>query len=361
MQLSSLVEELAHLTALDAPSGFEEPVLAFCKQAFGRLCDSVDIDIRGNLYAHRQGTNPAAPLVAVMTHADEIGLQITRVTNDGFLGFTKIGGVTDSVLPGSRVRIITQDGKVEGLVGVRPGHVISREDARTIPSVEKMYIDVGAVSAEEVAEAGIEPGSPAVFASPLTATSNPYRVVGKAIDNRAGILAQLKLAEHVKEHRPACSLVFIVTVEEEIGLRGAAVAAAHVKPDIVIAVDTVPAGGTPDVSPTTLPWQIGKGPILKWRETRGYVTHRPLREHFRHVAKENHIPLQCGVDTAGVTDASSAQQASGNIAALTIGLPRRYSHSAVEMLDLDDLGHLIRLLTAGIPTLDNREMLRRLK
>lgn len=361
MQLSSLVEELAQLTALDAPSGFEEPVLSFCKQAFGRLCDSVEIDVRGNLYAHLSGSNPSAPLVAIMTHADEIGLQITRVTPGGFLEFTKIGGVTDGVLPGSRVRILVQDGKVEGLVGVRPGHVMSREEARSVPSVEKMYIDVGAVSAEEVADAGIEPGVPAVFASPLTATCNPYRVVGKAIDNRAGILAQLKLAEHVKEHGAACSLVFVVTVEEEIGMRGAAVAAAHVSPDIVIAVDTVPAGGTPDVSSATLPWEIAKGPIIKCRETRGYVTHRPLREHFRNAARENHIPVQVGVDTAGITDASSAQQASGKIAAITIGLPRRYSHSAVEMLDLDDLGHLIRLLTVAVPTLDNREMLRRLK
>lgn len=361
MSSSALIEELAHLTALDAPSGYEEPVLAFCRQALAKLSDRVEMDRRGNLFAFKKGTNPNAPAVAIVTHADEIGLQVTHLSSQGFLGFTKIGGVTDSVLPGARVRVLTRDGKVEGLIGVRPGHILAGAEARTVPNLQDMYIDVGATSEEELTDWGIEPGVPAVFASPLTSTANPCRVIGKAVDNRAGILAQLKLAEFVNLHPTPCSLIYVVTVEEEVGLRGAEVAFRDVRPDIVIAVDTVPAGGTPDVPRASLPWEIGKGPLIKVRETRGYITHRPLREHFRMMAADHHIPYQLIVDTAGVTDAASAQQGGGNIAALTVGLPRRYSHSAVEMLDLDDLERLIRLLCVAVPTLDNKEMLERLR
>lgn len=361
MSSSALIEELAHLTALDGPSGFEEPVLAFCRQTLARLCDKVEMDRRGNLFAYQAGTNPNAPTVALMTHADEIGLQVTRLTREGFLGFTKIGGVTDSVLPGARVRVLCRDGKVEGLVGVRPGHILSGSEARNVPCIADMYIDVGAAAQEDLVEWGIEPGSPVVFASPLTSTANPCRVIGKAVDNRAGVLAQLRFAQFAKEHPTPCSLIHIVTVEEEVGLRGAEVALKSIRPDIVIAVDTVPAGGTPDVPSASIPWEIGKGPLIKVRETRGYLTHRPLREHIRSVADDHHIPIQLIVDTAGVTDAAAAQQASGDIAALTIGLPRRYSHSAVEMLDLDDLERMIRLLCVAIPTLDNKDMLLRLR
>lgn len=362
MASSRLVEELAQLTALDAPSGFEEPVLAFCRQALHRVCDSVHLDQRGNLLAHLPGTSTVAPTIAVMTHADEIGLQVTRVDRDGFLGFTRIGGITEAALPGSRFHLLTRQGRVEGVVGIRPGHLASSgEQGRALPALVDMYLDVGATGADEVHALGIEPGTPAVFASPLASMANPRRVFGKAIDNRAGILAQLQLAEYLRHHPPPGSVWFIVTVEEEVGLRGAAVATVDLPLDVIIAVDTVPAGGTPDVPEKIMPWRIGAGPLIKVRETKGLVTHRPLREHFRRVADEHKIPVQVIVDTAGITDATAAQQANSSIAALTVGLARRYSHSAVEMLDLDDLENLIRLLHFAVSTLDSRDLLRRLK
>jgi endoglucanase len=151
-----------------------------------------------------------------------------------------------------------------------------------------------------------------------------------------------------------------VAVEEEVGLRGAEVAARRVQPDVFLAVDTVPADGTPDLAPGELPWEIGAGPLIKVREVRGLSTHRPLREFLRRVADERGIPYQWVVDTAGVTDATTAQQASSEVAAGVLGIPRRYAHSAVELLDLNDLENLIRLLVAALPELTGRDQLRRL-
>lgn len=360
MPHSSLFEELEQMTSLDAPSGFEEPVLAYCLERLAKLCDRTESDMRGNVYGYLEGTSPKAPKVAVITHADEIGLQVTRIDSAGYLGFTKIGGITDSVLPGSRVHLLTDRGKVLGVVGVRPGHILSANEVRSVPAIREMYLDVGVASESEAMELGIEPGTPAVLVSPLTRSSNSNRVFGKAVDNRAGIVGQLRVAELAARSRPACSLIFVVTVEEEVGLRGAEVAMRRIEPDVVLALDTVPAGGPPDVSPADLPWEIGKGPLIKVRETKGFLSHRPLRERFRKVARDQGIAVQTIVDTAGITDATSAQQASENIAALTLGLPRKYSHSAVEMLDLRDLEGLIELLSHGIESLTERETLRRL-
>jgi len=156
------------------------------------------------------------------------------------------------------------------------------------------------------------------------------------------------------------TVVWCVSVEEEIGLRGAAAASLDVKPDVLIALDTCPAGGTPDLKDGELPWRIGGGPLVKVRETSGLSTHAPLRRYLRETAEREGIPYQLIVDTAGITDATSAQQASGSIAAASIGLPRRYSHSAVEMLDLADLASLIELLTAALPGLSSRRILSRI-
>ena len=361
MSRDSIVEELVYLTTLDAPSGFEEPVQSFCQESFRHLCDRVEFDRRGNVYGHNEPGRADAPKVLVMTHADEIGLQVTHVRPDGFIGFTKIGGVTESVLPGSRVHLLTNKGKVEALVGVRPGHVLDASQMRAVPEVRAMYLDVGFDSKPEVEALGIEPGVPGVLAGPLIRCGDSARVFGKAIDNRAGILAQLKLAEHCRDYRPACAMTFAVTVEEEIGLRGALLAAQRIEPDIVLAIDTVPAGGPPDVAEADLPWKIGQGPIIKVRETKGFVSHRPLRERVLALAREHGIPHQLIVDTAGITDASAAQQASGNIAALTLGLPRRYAHSAVEMLDLNDLENLVKLLCLTIPALADPNVLDRFR
>jgi endoglucanase len=199
-----------------------------------------------------------------------------------------------------------------------------------------------------------------VFVGELTLTRNPQRCFGKCVDNRAGVVCVLETAARLAKQRPLATCVFVIVVEEEVGLRGAEVAARHVQPDVLLAIDTVPSGGTPDLRPDELPWEIGKGPLLKVRETKGLSTHGPLRRLIRDTADEHNIPYQLIVDTAGITDATSAQQASGNVAAMVIGLARRYSHSAVELFDLADVQAIIDLTCRTVDRLTARDRLRRL-
>ncbi|MFW6125256.1 MAG: M42 family metallopeptidase [Pirellulales bacterium] len=360
MEFDALHKELAELTAVDAPVGFEEPMLRLVRDRLAPLVDSVEVDVRGNVYGIKESNAPAAPRVLVLAHVDEIGFLVTGITPQGFLRFTKLGGPTDHVLPGQPVRVLAAGTKRDGTIGARPAHVLSGEEARRVPPPDRLYIDVGATSADEVAHWGIEPGTPVVYRGPLTATANPRRVFGKAMDNRAGVLAMLKAAERLRGESIAPTVIWCAPVEEEVGLRGAAVAAAKVQPDVVLAVDTVPAGGTPDLSGDELPWQIGKGPLLKVREVKGLSTHRPLRELVRRFADRHGLPYQWIVDTAGVTDATAAQQAGAGIAAMVLGLGRRYSHSAVEMLDLADVQAMIDLLVVTLPELDDLSKLLRI-
>jgi endoglucanase len=359
MPLDSLRRRLAELTRLDAPVGFEEPVLRYAADALRPLCGAVSCDVRGNVYARLPGRDPNAPVVMVTAHADEIGFMVTAILPDGFLRFTRLGHPTEMVLPGQRVRVLAKE-PLEGVIGVKPGHILSPDEARHTPAVEEMYIDIGATSASEVADWGIEPGTPAVFVGELTATANPSRVFGKCIDNRAGVLCVLEAAARLAADRPQCTVEFVVVVEEEVGLRGAEVAAQRVRPDVLLVIDTVPSGGTPDLPPTALPWTIGAGPLLKVRETKGLSTHGPLRALVREAAAAVSIPVQVIVDTAGITDATSAQQASGDIAAMVLGLARRYSHSAVEMCDLADVRAIIDLTVATAHRITDRGQLRRI-
>ncbi len=357
---NDLFDQLLYWTSLDAPTGFEEPVLRAVVERLTPWCDSVDIDVRGNVCGTLHGGDANAPAVMLTAHADEIGFMVTSVLPGGYLRFARLGGPTEMVLPGQRVRVLATPTPIEGTIGVKPGHILSGVAARTVPAIDELYIDVGAESVDEALSWGIEPGTPAVFVGALTRTRHPHRVFGKCVDNRAGLLAVLEVCRRLSVRRPAATVYCSIVVEEEIGLRGAEVAARDLDPDVVIALDTVPAGGTPDLRPDELPWTIGAGPLLKVRETRGLSTHGPLRNLFRRVADEQSLPYQLVVDTAGITDATSAQQASGRVAALTLGLARRYSHSAVELLDLRDLAVLIDWTEAALRELTSREQLVRL-
>ncbi|MCA9109329.1 MAG: M20/M25/M40 family metallo-hydrolase [Planctomycetaceae bacterium] len=355
-----LRDRIARYTNLDAPVGFEEPVLKAAREELAACCDRVEVDLRGNLYAFQTGTDEHAPLIMITAHADEIGFMVTSVLENGFLRFTKLGYPTDTVLPGQRVRVLADGDAAEGVIGVKPAHILSAEEARQVPALSNLYIDIGATSAEEVASWGIEAGTPITFVGELIRTRNEHRCFGKCVDNRAGIVALLEIAEQLQENPCAASVAYVVAVEEEIGLRGAEVAAMHVKPDVLFVLDTVPSGGTPDLRPDELPWDIGKGALLKVREVKGLSTQRPLRDLVRQVAEEAGVPYQWIVDTAGITDATSAQQASGDIAAMVIGIARRYAHSAVEMFDLRDVQAQIDLTVAATARITSVDQLRRL-
>jgi len=327
------------------PSGFEDEVRELVVEDLKEVSDKLWIDSMGNVIAMKRGSTDRKLMVAA--HMDEIGLIVKHIDDKGFIRFAPIGGWNERILPGSRVRVRSTSGKwMRGVIGVKPPHLMTPEEEKKVIEMDKLFIDVGASSRDEVAAMGIDKGSPIVFDQELISVGS-YRVTGKALDNRAGLVVALK-AFLEAEPRDA-SLYFVATVQEEVGLKGARTSAYQISPHIAIAIDTTTANDVADVEEHEAVAKLGLGPAIKivdGRSGSGLLTHPKVYEKLVSVAKEKEIPYQAEVLTGGTTDSSAIQLTKEGVPAGTISLPTRYIHSQVELLDLRDLHGAAELLKA---------------
>lgn len=339
--LDALRTDLAELTALHAPSGSEQPVIARLREHFTPYVDTITLDPLGNLIATREGASDTPHLV-VSAHADEIGALVASIEPDGFLRLLPIGGVQPGLWEG---RMVWVSGQV-GVVGARSGHLTSRSEQGQGLTLADLYVDVGVDTAAEVETLGVQVGDPVVVLSELHQISGS-RVAGKGVDNRAGCVLLLHLLRRLQGRSLPCRLTALVTVQEEVGLRGARVAFARLRPDLAIVVDTFPAAGTPDTRGLAYPARIGQGVLITPASSSanaGFLLPRAARDVMIAAARRAGIPYQLAVTNRGVTDAAAAHLAGEGINTLEVKLPRRYSHSPVEMLDLRDLAAALALI-----------------
>lgn len=349
--LQQILTYLRELTDVDAVSGDERPLVRVLAKRLSEAGLEVSGDAAGNLFAVRRGAQPG-PTVLVAAHMDEIGMMVKSVDRDGFLRFEKIGGVIDALLPARVVRV----GGVTGIVGVKAGHYQSEQERSQVRKHTEMYIDIGCRSEAEVAALGIRIGDPITFVSPLVQVGpNPAMVAGKAVDNRAGCAVLLHLL--LSGPAPAAgTLVGAFTVQEEVGLKGAGVAAERWRPDLALALDTMPTGDTPEMSfQKDLNIGIGRGPaiqVMSGAAGRGNLLHPVVREFLRTVAAEDDVPVQFCAFTGGQNDSSAMAWAGEGIAAGSLTLPRRYSHSPVELMDLHDAVASVKLLEGVLRRMD---------
>jgi len=203
---------LAELTALHGPAGFEENVMRVVQERLRPLVDEVTLDPHGNVIGTRWGGSDQAPTVMLVAHQDEVGFIVTRVDEDGFLRVGQLGGPAQQSLPGQRVIVLGDQGPLNGVVGLKPGHLVSGEEALKIPPLKDLYVDLGATSREEVESWGVQIGTPLVFAGELTETRNPHRVFGKAFDDRAGLTALLTIAARLRERDLPATVYYAASV-----------------------------------------------------------------------------------------------------------------------------------------------------
>src|SRR6266700_2959738 len=230
--LDALHTDLAELTALHAPSGSEQPVIARLRDLFTPLVDAVAVDHMGNLTAMRVGPH-GAPHVVVSAHADEIGAIVTSIESEGFLRLAPLGGVQSRLLEGRAVWV----GGHPGVIGARSGHLTPQGEQGRGVSIADLYVDLGVDDAAAVEALGVRVGDPLVVISELRTLAGT-RVAGKGIDNRASCVILLHLLRRLKEQPLPCRLTALVAVQEEVGLRGATAAFARLQPDLAIVLDT---------------------------------------------------------------------------------------------------------------------------
>lgn len=345
--MPKVLEHLKTLAAIDAVSGQEQPVVAFLQEALTPLCDEVTVDAVGNLYAVRRGQRDG-PTVMIAAHTDEIGMVVKAVEPSGFLRFEKVGGVLDNLLAARLVRVA---GRHLGVIGMKAGHYQTEGERSSVPSSSRMYIDVGAGSAAAVAEMGIAIGDPIAFVSEVVSFGHDAPLVaGKAIDNRLGCAVLWALLEG--DAPPAGTLVAAFTSQEEVGLKGAGVAGTRWQPDLGLALDTMPSGDTPDMSLTQdLNVAIGAGPalqVLAGKGGRGFLVNQSVKRYLQRLAAEAAVPLQLTAFNGGNNDAATIAWSGLGVPAASLCLPRRYSHSPMEVADLRDADATLRLLRAVV-------------
>lgn len=339
--IEALRTDLAELTALHAPSGSEQPVIARLRDLFAPLVETIAVDHMGNLTATREGPQ-GMPHIMVSAHADEIGALVASIEPDGFLRLAAVGGVQPRLLEGRAVWVAGHN----GVIGARPGHLISREEYGRGASLADLYVDLGVDDAAGVEELGIRIGDPVVVLSELRSLAGT-RVAGKGIDNRASCVLLLHLLRRLQGRALPCRLTALVAVQEEVGLRGAKTAFARLQPDLAIVVDTFPATGTPDTRHMAYSARIGQGVLITPSSdsgAHGFLLPRAARNAMIAAAERAGVPYQLAIAHGGVTDAAAAHLAAGGIATLEVKLPRRYSHSPVEVLDLSDLAAALSLV-----------------
>lgn len=342
----SLKSLLAELAMLDGVAGHEQPVVARLVELLSPLVDDVEVDSYGNIFARKRG--PAgAPRLMISAHSDEIGAIVKSIEPSGMIRFERVGGLVETLTVGRHVRIRGH----RGVVGVKAGHIQTPEERGRVPSFRDLYIDLGFDSDEDVRRLGIRPGDAIAYDEPMEELANPDRVSGKALDNRIACALLVDLARRLSGVELSCELHLVVTVQEEVGLRGAQIATYRVNPTAAIVVDTVPCGGTPDVDYyRDLSMKIGAGPVIALASggsARGHLANPAIRDFLLRTAEAAGIPVQPAVFYGGTSDVSAVHLVREGIPAGVVNIPRRYSHSPVEMLDINDAVDSLLLVEAA--------------
>ena len=322
MLKEQLKEMLAELTIIPGISGQEMLVVKELRDRFEKVSDHVEVDGFGNIFAVKRG-KPGGPSLMIAAHSDEIGAMVKSIEKSGYIRLEKVGGTLDPLLLGRKVRVNAH----LGVVGVKAGHLQSPEERTKVVSSNNLYIDVGAGSDQEVKEMGIKIGDPIVYVSELESMSNPDRVVGKAVDDRIGCAVLLKLFERLADTELEGDLYAVITVQEEVGLRGARVATYKLNPDYAIALDTIPSGDTPDIDTNKeLPIRIGHGPVfplLAGGGARGNIMHPGFKNFLIDVAEEAGVPYQLATFSGGTTDISAIHLEREGILSGAVTMPLR--------------------------------------
>jgi putative aminopeptidase FrvX len=337
----SIPPVLRALLTAHGPSGYETAPAAVFRDAASAFAD-VSTDLMGSVWARVPGT-AAGPTLAIVGHIDEIGLIVSHIDDDGFLRFKGVGGWDPQILVGQRVLLATREGAVAGVVGKKPIHLLKEEERKKVARVEELHIDIGARDGAE-ARALVRIGDAAVIHGEPIELPNG-RVVSRSMDNRLGCYVAYEAARLVREAGGAAGdVVAVAAVQEETTFGGSTTTAYALRPDVAIVVDVTHATDAPGVDVNELgAHPFGSGPVIE----RGSNLNPRVFEVMYETAQADAIPftVQASARSTG-TDLDAMHLSRGGIPCGGVGLPLRYMHSPVEMVQLDDIDNAARLVAA---------------
>jgi putative aminopeptidase FrvX len=339
----SLNENLKKLSNACGVTGREEEVRNLLIKLMKPHVDEIMVDKLENVIAVKKGKK-ATPKIMLAAHMDEVGLMVKTVTKDGFLQFAKMGGIDDRILLAQKVLVHTQKGTLQGIIGSKPPHIQKEEERKKIVTYDQLFIDVGAGNRKDAAKMGVKVGDAVSFDVEYAKIGKDV-VTGKAFDDRAGCAVMIEALKQVGSTN--CTIYAVGTVQEEVGLRGAATATFGVDPDIGIALDVTIAGDVPGVSEFDTSLKMGKGPVLTVADS-GLITHPKVLRLLLDTAEENKIDYQLETGLPGTTDAARMSLTRQGVPSGTVSIATRYIHSPVSMLSLKDIENCAKLTALAI-------------
>jgi endoglucanase len=333
---------LRSLLTASGPSGYETAPAAAFRDAASEFAE-VTTDVMGSVWARVQGIADG-PRLAIVGHIDEIGLIVTHIDDNGFLRFIGVGGWDSQILVGQRVEVTTRDGAIPGVVGKKPIHLLKEDERKKVAELKDLHIDIGAKDGDE-ARAMVRVGDVAVIAGEPVELPND-RAVSRSMDNRLGCYVAYEAARLVAEAGGAAGeVVAVAAVQEETTFGGSRTTAYALRPDVAIVVDVTHATDAPGIEVGELgAHAFGSGPVIE----RGSNINPRVFELLYETAEAESIPftIQASARHTG-TDLDAMHLSRAGIPCGGIGLPLRYMHSTVEMVQLDDIANAARLIAAA--------------
>jgi endoglucanase len=342
-------ELLKALTEAHGVPGYESEVRGLIRDYLAPI-GTIEQDKMGSLICRLDGS-AAGPKVLVAGHMDEIGFMVRHITKDGYLKFLQLGGWWDQVLLGHRVIVKTREGDVVGIIGAKPIHLLPPDERKKVVEKRDMVIDIGASSAEEVAEAGVRVGDPIVPDAGFEILASGKTYLSKAFDNRVGCALMVEAMQHFAQAPHPNTLYGVATVQEEVGLRGAKTSAAVVNPDVAIILESDIAGDVPGIKPEESDVKLGQGPSLLVYDGR-MIPNIPLRDLVMDTAEEIGVSLQLSAIEGGGTDGGAIHLHDIGVPTVTMAVAARHIHSHGAIIHRSDYDGALQLLTALIAKLD---------
>lgn len=348
VQQANHKDTLLDLLTCHGGPGFEEAVADKVRAAFSRYTDDLSTDDMGNVIGVVRGTGSEhPPRILLSAHMDEIALVVTKIEKGGFLRVAQSGGFDPRTLVAQEVVVHAKEALI-GIVGSKPPHLTDASERSVAAPLEELYIDVG-MQESRVREFVTIGDRITLRRNTMELLNN--RISGKALDNRTSIAILLECMRFLEGMKHQATVYAVASVQEEVGLRGAATVGYGVNPDIAIAVDVTFAdmpGQAPDES-----FKIGQGPAIAY----GPNIHPKVFRGLRDTANANNIPFQLELTQSPTgTDGAAFQIARAGLATGVVGIPIRYMHCSVETGSYDDIVECGRLLAHYIASLTSEDV-----
>jgi endoglucanase len=328
-----LLERLCNVIAI---SGDEGEVRKIVLEEIKPFADEVKIDGLGNVLATKRGSGKNRVRVLLDAHMDEVGFMLVADDGDGIFRFETVGGIDVRHLVGKQV--LVGKSATPGVIGGKPVHLMSSDERTKKVPLDSLRIDLGLNGKANI-------GDRAGFATKFRRVGPS--ILSKSIDDRIGVATVIELLKNAPSNVDLCAAF---TVQEEIGLRGAKVAAQYFGPDLAIAIDSTPANDLPlydDGENMVYNTKLGLGPAIYIAD--GSTLHDPRLVRFlQQTAEAEKIPYQFRQPGGGGTDSGAIQRALAGIPTVSVSVPHRYTHSPVSISRVDDWKNTLILLLAAL-------------